>query len=102
MTHGLSDETVSSLRSVFAAFAQVEEVLLYGSRAIGNFRPGSDIDLALKGHDLSLDIMNKIRLQIENLLLPYIVDLSVYNQIGNRDLIAHINRVGITFYKKSG
>jgi predicted nucleotidyltransferase len=76
---------------------KVEEAILYGSRAMGNFRPGSDIDLTVKGQGLDLEMLNKISLALDELLLPYTFDISLFHQIKNQDLIDHIKRVGVVF-----
>lgn len=94
---GLPQKTLISLIQVFAQSPKVKEVLIYGSRAKGNYREGSDIDLTLKGDLLDLDALYRIEEQIEQLLLPYKVDLSIYHMIENPDLIDHINRVGRPF-----
>ena len=100
MKYGLSEETVSKIIGVFSRFKQVEEVILYGLRAKGNFKPGSDIDLTLKGEKLRLELLNKISIDIDDLLLPYSFDISIFHQITNPDLLEHIARIGIVFYKK--
>lgn len=100
MKYGLKDQTIQKILEVLATFPEVDEAILYGSRAKGNFRPGSDFDLTLKGNNLNLSIMNKISMILDDLLLPYTIDLSNYHQIDNTDLIDHIQRVGILFYKK--
>lgn len=73
--------------------------MLYGLRAKGTYKTGSDIDLTLKGSDLILSIINKISNEIDDLLLPYSFDISIFSQISNADLVDHINRVGIVFYE---
>ena len=75
---------------------------MYGSRAKGNYKPGSDIDLTLKGKELNLKLLNKISLELDDLLLPYTFDLSIYHHIKQPDLIDHIVRVGKVFYKGEG
>ena len=65
---------------------------------MGNFKPHSDIDLTLKGKNLDLNIQQKIETQLDDLLLPYRIDLSVFHQIQNQDLIEHISRVEKKFY----
>ncbi len=97
---GLKDEHINLIKSVFQKHSEIEEVVLYGSRAKGNYRNGSDIDLTMKGKDLTLSIQLKIENELDDLLLPYKIDLSSYNSIENTDLIDHIERVGICFYKK--
>ena len=83
----------------FGKYLEIDEAILYGSRAKGNCRNGSDIDLTLKGRNLTLSQLFKIETQLDDLLLPYKIDLSIYHKIENLDLIEHIKRVGITFYK---
>lgn len=98
--YGLSKETINKINGVFSSFKEVEEAILYGSRAKGNFKPGSDVDLTLKGEKLKLKILNQISLELDDLLLPYSFDISIFHQISNPDLIEHIERVGLIFYKK--
>lgn len=100
MPYGLSEKTVDEINKVFEGYAEVDEVILYGSRAKGNFKPGSDIDLTMKGDKLDLKLLNKISLDLDDLLLPYNVDLSIYRHITYSDLISHIERVGKVFYRK--
>jgi predicted nucleotidyltransferase len=101
MKYGLKEETVEKIQNVFAAFPQVDKAILYGSRAKGNYKPGSDIDITLKGENLKLSLINQISLMLDDLLLPYTFDLSVFSHIKNNDLIEHIDRLGIVFYSKN-
>lgn len=95
---GLADSVISGINSVFARYPQVGEVRLYGSRAKGNYRSGSDIDLAIMGSGVSdLELLH-IASDIDELPLPYKVDLSLFRQIGNPELVEHIERVGKVFY----
>ena len=98
---GLSVTTLNKLSSIFARHNAIESVIIYGSRAKGNYRPGSDIDLAIKGYEISFVELLKIEDQIDDLMLPYTIDLSQYSQLGNADLIAHIDRVGVEIYVKN-
>lgn len=90
---GLSQETRKKLMSVFTIFSDIEAVIIYGSRAKGNYKKGSDIDITLKGN-ISLSTLLKIENEIDDLLLPYKVDLSLYDQIDSTSLREHINRCG--------
>lgn len=78
------------LRSVFP-----EEIILFGSRAKGNYREGSDIDIALKGKNLTLDDRSKINIQYPDLNLPWQLDIVIYNLITEPKLKEHIDKVGI-------
>lgn len=99
MPYGLSDETLARIHEVLAAHPEVEKATLYGSRAKGNFRVGSDIDLCLIGAALSLTEQLQIESELDDLLLPYKVDLSRLHALDNPALIDHIRRVGVTFYE---
>jgi predicted nucleotidyltransferase len=100
MKHGLPADTVARLQGVFAAFPEIEEALLYGSRAKGTYKPGSDIDLALKGDGVTFHDLGKIIDAVDELLLPYEVDLLHYNTLEHAKLREHINRVGVSFYRR--
>ena len=82
-------------------FPQVDRALLYGSRAKGNFRPGSDIDLTLVGSEaLNLRVLYRIMDEIDDLLLPNTFDLSILRLINDQEVREHIRRVGVVFYVK--
>ena len=97
---GLEESTIEKIRGVFRQYAEIERVILYGSRAKGNYRPGSDIDLTLVGKELSHEQLLSIEHQLHDLLLPYLFDLSIFSHIEDPDMVAHINRVGRIFYEK--
>ena len=97
-TFGLSPATLDKLSSVFMRHRTIDSVLIYGSRAKGNYRVGSDIDLSIKGREISFGELMQIEDQIDDLMLPYTVDLSQYEKINNADLIAHIDRLGVEIY----
>ena len=97
---GLKESIIDKIREVFSHYPEVKEVILYGSRAMGNYKNGSDIDFTIKGNDLNLDLLNKIDWELDDLLLPYTFDLSLYKHIDSPDLIDHIKRVGKVFYAR--
>lgn len=96
--YGLPFSAVASLRSVFSRWNGIESVWLYGSRAKGNYRHGSDIDLTIKGGGLRLSDLLAIENEIDDLLLPWSVDLSLFDDVDNDALREHIERVGVLFY----
>jgi type I restriction enzyme S subunit len=102
MNHGLSDATMAKMMGVFARFPEVERVVLYGSRAKGTYKPGSDIDLALFGDDLTPRIRDKIDEALDDLLLPYTIDLSIFEELEHAKLREHIERVGVDLYVRDG
>ena len=91
---GLNNSDIERIQHVFALYPQVEKVILYGSRAKGTYKPASDIDLTLVGTHLDLSIQQKIENELDDLLLPYKFDISIYHQILNKELVEHIERVG--------
>lgn len=102
MKFGLSLETIASIQSVFEKYSQVNQVLLYGSRAKGNYRNGSDIDLTLIGKDLTLnDTLYPIMDEIDDLDLPYSFDLSIFEQLDDTEFLDHIKRIGLVFYQRA-
>ncbi len=100
MKYGLKDNILESVVKIFSKYHKIEKVLLYGSRAKGNYKNGSDIDLTLIGKNISIQDLNKIHLELDELYLPYNFDISIFDKIENKDLIDHINRIGITIYEK--
>lgn len=98
--YGLQAHTIEAIQGVLAQYPQVEKAILYGSRAKGNYRNGSDIDLTLFGNSLDLNVLQKIEIALDDLLLPYTIDLSIFHQIQNPELINHIRRVGMVFFEK--
>ena len=77
MNYGLPDTTVEKINAVFESFPEVKQAVLYGSRAKGNYKPGSDIDLTLHGSALTTFLFNEIVSKLDDLLLPYKIDLSI-------------------------
>ena len=94
MAFGLSSEDIQIIQHVISLFPEVKKTLVYGSRAKGTHKPGSDIDLALKG-DLTIDTVSKIHYQLnEETNLPIFFDVLDYHSIKNSTLKDHIDRVG--------
>ena len=98
---GLRESTIERINAIFAAHREIEQVILYGSRAKGNYRHGSDIDLTIRGEGISLSELMKIETELDDLLLPYTIDLSLLHRINDADLIDHVSRIGVVFYERS-
>lgn len=94
---GLKPEIQEQLHKAFKSFNKIEKVVLFGSRAKGNFKDGSDIDLCLYGANLNLDDLLQVSLAIDDLDLHLKVDLCIFHLIENKNLLDHIGRVGISF-----
>ena len=101
MNHGLSEPAEERIRGVLAHFPEVEKAVLYGSRAKGTHRPGSDIDLTLYGSGLGQSLLARIDEELDDLLLPYQMDLSLFASLTHPALLNHIRRVGVVLYERS-
>lgn len=95
---GLLDRDLDEIRQVIRQFPQVETVTVFGSRAKGNYKPGSDVDLALEGKHLNFRIAQQIKgILNEDTLMPYHFDVLNKAEVSNAQLLEHINRVGLPF-----
>lgn len=100
MRFGLSEQTIEKICDVFAKHSAIDMAVLFGSRAKGNFRPGSDVDLSLHGTEISLKELGEIEFEMDDLLLPYKVDLLIFDNLDHAKLREHIERVGVIFYQR--
>lgn len=98
--YGLENDDIARIHEVLAAHEEVTQAILYGSRAKGNDRPNSDIDLTLLGDRLNLSVLFEIENALDDLLLPYKIDLSLYSHIKNSALLEHIAQVGKVLYTR--
>jgi predicted nucleotidyltransferase len=97
---GLPDAAIAAIRQVLASHPEVESATLYGSRALGRHRPASDIDLTLIGPAISAATLAHIDADLDDLLLPWMIDLSCLASIDHPALLAHIERVGVELYRQ--
>ena len=98
---GLLDRDIKEITELFESFPDIEQALIFGSRAKGNYKRGSDVDIALKGSQLSLDTVITVQgILNEDTIMPYHFDVLHYPTLANADLVAHIDRVGVVFYEK--
>lgn len=98
---GIPESDLDALITELKKNTKIKEIILFGSRAKGTFNNGSDIDLALKGNSLNLQDILDANIESEKLLLPYKLDLVIFDRINEPALIDHINRVGILLFKRS-
>lgn len=100
MKFGLDENTLNKIISVFEKYPEIEEVIIYGSRAKGNYKEGSDIDITIKGENVTDKTLFRIAQDLDELNTPYLFDISAYHTLTSEGLINHIKRIGQTFYKK--
>lgn len=98
--YGLTDKQLVQIRQVLSRTPRLERAILFGSRAKGTNHPGSDVDLALFGDSFTLRDRFRLDNDLDDLDLPFTFDLLLYDQLTNPALRDHIDRVGVTLYKR--
>ncbi|MFY8003643.1 MAG: nucleotidyltransferase domain-containing protein [Chitinophagaceae bacterium] len=100
MMFGLNEKTINKINSVFIKYPEIEEVFIYGSRAKGNYKEGSDIDICLKGKNINETTCKRVSADLDDLNTPYFFDISTYHKISNSSLLTEISVNGQIFYQK--
>lgn len=97
---GLTEKDIFQIISTFEKFSEIVQVVLFGSRAKGTFRPASNVDFALKlkGKDITNQLSGILN---DESLLPYQFDVLNVATISNPELLEHIERVGVIFFEKA-
>jgi predicted nucleotidyltransferase len=95
ISFGIESNDLNDILQVIKKNKKISQIILFGSRAKGNFKQGSDLDLAFIGSDITLDELLDIKVELNELMLPFNVDLVNYNKISNSGLLEHINRIGL-------
>ncbi len=99
MNYGLKLRDLDQIIQALQQFPQIEAALIFGSRAKGNYEPGSDVDLAIRGSGITHPLVCRLSFLLnEEYPLPYFFDVVHYESLSNRDLKAHIDRVGKVIY----
>lgn len=98
---GLKQGDLENIIAVIQQQLEVEQAIIFGSRAKGNYKNGSDVDIVLKGTGVNHKTTGSISYMLnEETLMPYKFDVLNYHTIANRDLVKHIDRTGVTFYNR--
>jgi len=97
MPYGLNEETIEMICKVLSRHPNVEKAVLFGSRAKGTYKAGSDIDLSLHGAAMTATELGEIDSEWDDLLLPYTIDLLIFDRLTHENLREHIERVGQFF-----
>jgi predicted nucleotidyltransferase len=98
---GLQQVDILRIEAIFSRYPEIEKVIIFGSRALGNYKAGSDVDLALFGDLLTEKIIASIHFELnENSLMPYFFDVINYHSIRNDSLKDHINQQGKLIYER--
>lgn len=100
MKYGLEDSELQLMSDIFAQTPAIEQVVLYGSRAKGTHKPFSDVDITLKGNELTDEDLTDVMYRLSESSLPYFYDVSLFRNISNPDLRDHITRRGKNIYER--
>lgn len=96
--YGLSEKEYSEMFDIFNKCKNIDKVILYGSRAKGNYKKFSDVDITLIGNNLTLTDLYKIQDMLYESDLPYMYDVSILSKITDNSLLDHIKRRGIVIF----
>ncbi len=100
MKFGLKQRDIDNITLALKKFPEIEEAIIFGSRAMGNYKKGSDIDLSIKGTHITHRTVSSLKsLLEEELPIPFFFDIVDYGKIRSDKLIEHIDRVGVVFYR---
>lgn len=98
--YGLTDRSYKELIRILASFPEIEETIIYGSRARGDYWRASDVDLSIKGKDFNRHILVQLNDKLYNSHIPQICDTHVYANIKNQKLKENIDKEGRIIYRK--
>jgi predicted nucleotidyltransferase len=97
---GLSVRDVATLHTILKKYEAIRRVYIFGSRALGSFKKGSDIDLAIMNEGVPEKMLTQLVSDFSDSSLPYRVDLVDITRLNHKELTEHIDRVGVLFYKR--
>jgi predicted nucleotidyltransferase len=101
MKFGLKEEDIAYIVAALSKFDEIKKAAIFGSRAKGNYKPGSDVDLAIFGEDISFSTISRLHFILEEESpMPYFFDIVDYTHLVHQELKEHINRVGTTIFER--
>lgn len=99
--YGLTEKDLKYILEAIKKYSEINKAIIFGSRAIGNYKKGSDIDLAITGHKVTKDILNELNDYLNEVcLVPYFFDLLHYESLSNENLKKHIDDYGKVIYEQ--
>lgn len=101
MDFGLRQSDIDYIVRVISEFSEIEKAVIFGSRAKGDFKPGSDVDIAIYGENITFDTVSAVHSMLEEQgPLPYFFDIVDYTHLDHKDLKEHIDRVGKVIFER--
>jgi len=102
VSFGLREEDMDYIITAIRQFPEIEKAAIFGSRVKGNYKPGSDVDIAVWGNDVSFSTISRLHAIFEEESpMPYFFDIVDYSHLSHKELKSHIDRVGIVFFARS-
>lgn len=102
MDFGLQQQDLTEIIRILQRFSVVEKAIIFGSRAKGNFKKGSDVDIAVTGKGIDHEVVASLSFLLnEESATPYFFDIVHFEEISEKELLAHINRVGRCIYSRA-
>lgn len=99
--HGLLERDLAYIHQSLRKFPEIDRAILFGSRAMGNYKSGSDVDLAIVGDSVAERVLIELNQWLNDVYpLPYKFDLLDYNAISNGNLKNHIDTFGKEIYRR--
>lgn len=99
---GLLDRDIQYIRDALLKFTEIETAIIFGSRAMGNYKKGSDVDIAIVGINITREVILKVDEYLNEIYpLPYFFDIVHYDELSNENLVKHIDELGKVIYEKS-
>ncbi len=99
MSFGLRESDLDYIVNVISTFPEIEKAVIFGARAKGNYKPGSDVDIAIYGKNITFDTLSALHSMLEEQgPLPYFFDVVDYTHLNHQELKEHIDRVGKVIY----
>lgn len=101
MNFGLKEFELEYIIDAIKKFHEIEKAVIFGSRAEGNYKPGSDVDIGIYGENITFDTVSALHAMLEEKgPLPYFFDIVDYTHLSHKELKEHIDRVGKVIFEK--
>ncbi|SHH90943.1 nucleotidyltransferase domain-containing protein [Clostridium grantii] len=101
MKFGLRQIDLQYIISTISNIDEIEKAIIFGSRAKGNYKQGSDIDIAIVGEKINFSVVARLHSMLEEFSpTPYFFDIVDFTHLEHKDLSEHIQRVGQIIYER--
>lgn len=102
MRFGLPNKSINQMIQALKEHKEIQKAAIFGSRAMGNYKRGSDVDMVIYGTEITENIVNQLRITLnEKLPLPYYFDIVHYESISSDEFKEHIDTVSKLLYNTS-